>query len=72
MKMTKDKLKVEDEVYCVLNTAIEGIITSKSNYHGMWLYHIKMIKDASNFYKYFHVKVENAVFLHWQLKKLYK
>lgn len=71
MELTKDKLNVEDEVYCIFNHAIKGRITKKTNHHGMWLYHVK-VDDEKNFRKFIGLKSDNAMFLHYQLRKFYK
>jgi len=63
--------KEGDEVYCVLNSAVEGVISKASNYHGMWLYTLK-IKDEESFRNQFSLNFVNVVFLHWQLRKIYE
>lgn len=70
MKLTEDKLKPGDKVYCVLNHAIKGVITATSNYHGQWNYYIE-VDDKKAFRTWIGVPSTCAVFLHWQLAKIY-
>jgi len=73
MNLFKENLKEEDRVYCVFNHAIEGRITKKTNFHGMYLYTIKLdADDARNFEKFIGLSPENVKFLHYQLRKIYK
>ena len=67
MKLTEDKFKEGDRVYCVLNHSIVGEISKSDNYHGMWLYHIK-VEEPKAFKVWIGISCHNAVFLHWQLK----
>lgn len=71
MNLFKEGLKEEDEVYCILNTAIRGRITQKANRHGIYLYTIE-VEDSREFKKWFDVADVSVVFLHWQLAKIYK
>ena len=63
-----DKLKEGDRVSCIINHAIEGEITKKSCYHGVYLYALK-VDDEESFIKHFGLGSVNVVFLHWQLRK---
>lgn len=70
-EIMNNKLKEGDRVFCVLNHAITGEITKRANYHGIYLYTIRA-DDEVNFKKFMRNPSINVVFLHWQLKKLYK
>ena len=61
-----NKLKEGDRVYCIINSAIEGEITKKGYYHGIYLYTLK-VDDEKSFVRHFGLGSVNVVFLHWQL-----
>ena len=67
--LSKDILKEQDEVYCVLNHSITGRITKRSNYHGQYQYTIKA-HDEKSFRMWIGVSCCNVKFFHWQLKKI--
>lgn len=73
MKLTKqlNRLNEGDEVYCVLNHAVTGIVTKKKNYHGQYHYTIKA-HDAKGFKTWIGVYCQSVIFLDWQLKKSYR
>lgn len=71
MELFKENLKEQDEVYCIFNHSIEGMITKKTKFHGMYLFSVK-VTDEKNFKKWFGLNSANVKFLHCHLRKLYK
>lgn len=63
-----DKLKEGDKVSCIINSAIEGEITKKACYHGIYLYSLK-VDDEESFMRHFGLGSTHVKFLHWQLRK---
>lgn len=57
-----------DRVYCIFNSAIEGEITARDNYHGLYLYTVK-VDDEKSFISHFGLASVNVKFLHYQLRK---
>lgn len=62
------KLKEGDRVSCVFNSTIEGEITKRACYHGLYLYSVK-IDDEESFVNFFGLASVNVVWLHYQLRK---
>ena len=62
-----DKFNPGDRVCCIFNSAIEGEITVRNNYHGVYFYHLK-VDDEKSFLKHFGLGSVNVVFLHYQLR----
>ena len=63
------KFNPGDQVYCILNSAIAGHITSRNNRHGQYVYTLK-VDDEKSFIKHFGLGSVNVVFLHWQLRRI--
>lgn len=57
-----------DRVSCIFNPAIEGEITARDNYHGLYLYAVK-VDDEESFISHFGLASVNVKFLHYQLRK---
>jgi len=63
-----DKLKEGDRVYCIFNSAIEGEITKRACYHGLYLYTLK-VDDEESFIKHFDLGSVSVKWLDCQLRK---
>ena len=63
-----NKLKEGDRVYCIFNSAIEGEITKRACYYGLYLYSVK-VDDEESFKKHFGLGSVNVKWLHCQLRK---
>lgn len=64
-----DKFNKGERVYCVFNSSIEGKITARNAYHGIYFYHVK-VDDEESFIEHFGLGSVNVVFLHYQLRRL--
>ena len=63
------KFNPGDRVYCIFNVAIEGEITKRDCYHGVYFYHLK-VDDEESFIRHFGLGSINVVFLHYQLREV--
>ncbi len=72
MKLTEDKFKVGERVYCVLNHSIRGTISAvSSDIKGQWNFYLE-VDDKKGFKKWIGTTSRHAVFLHWQLRRICK
>lgn len=63
-----DKFNPGDRVYCIFNSSIEGEITKRACYHGLYLYAVK-VDDEESFIKHFGLASVSVKWLPYQLRK---
>ena len=64
-----EKFNPGERVYCIFNSAIEGEITARNSYHGIYFYHLQ-VDDEASFMRHFGLGSANVVFLHYQLRTI--